>query len=102
MPSFARRAGIAFLYTLIDPLSYAVPGTHICLRGAGHAYLPFLRGAGHAYLPLSYAVPGTHICRARIFAGHAYFQQSVPFSLWARIFNAVPGTHIYLFVPFSP
>jgi len=29
MPSFARRAGIAFLYTLIDPLSYAVPGTHI-------------------------------------------------------------------------
>ena len=51
MPSFARRAGIAFFDTLIDPLSYAAPGTHI----SGHAYFR----AGHAYFP-----------------GHAYFSGS--------------------------
>jgi len=32
MPSFARRAGIAFFDTPIDPLSYAVPGTHISVE----------------------------------------------------------------------
>jgi len=31
MPSFAHRAGIAFLYTPIGCLSYAMPGTHIFL-----------------------------------------------------------------------
>jgi len=51
MPSFARRAGIAFFDTLMGPLSYAVPGTHI-----------------------------SHIstrCRARIFPGHAYFRARI-------------------------
>jgi len=53
MPSFARRAGIAFFDTPIGPFPYAVPGTPIL----GHAYF-----TGHAYF------------------GHAYFQR--PADCW--------------------